>query len=46
MTCQKVKAKNNASQLLENLIKKADDALYQAKETGRDKVVCSDELNK
>jgi len=47
ITCQKIgDTRNEIPQLLDDLTKKADDALYKAKETGRNKVVCADELVK
>ncbi len=42
--CQKIKTNDNITQLLEILIKRVDDALYKAKETGRNKVVYSNKL--
>lgn len=44
VTYQKIgDTRNEIPQLLDDLTKKADDALYKAKETGRNKVVCADE---
>jgi len=46
ITCQKIgdAKKVEIPQLLDAITKKADDALYKAKETGRNKIVCFEEI--
>lgn len=45
VTCQKIgDTKKDIPQLLDAITKKADDALYKAKGTGRNKIVCFEEI--